>query len=92
MENITQEAFTDCESSMSMSGKLIFNLRLADVIDIMAGSTKEHQDFSTRVERSSSTYGMRIRIPNSKGMMNSTKRGAKTAISIDGNLLGYVNY
>ena len=50
------------------------------------------RNLSTRVERSSSGYGMKVSIPKSKGVVNSITRGAKTAISTGGNLLGDVDH
>ena len=57
LENIMQEA---------INGRPLCNLRFVDDIDLMAGSTEEHQDFSIRVERSSSAYGIEVSTQKSK--------------------------
>jgi len=66
LENIMQKALTNYDSSFSINGRPICNLRFVDDIDLMAGSTEEHQDFSIRVERSSSAYGIEVSTQKSK--------------------------
>jgi len=83
-ENIMQGALTNYDSSISINGRTICNLRFADDFDLMAGSTEEHQDLSTRVERSRSWYGGQH--------LEEQREGVNTPISMGGNLLGDVDH
>ena len=72
-ENIMQEALTNYDSSISLTGRPICNLRFTDDIELVVGSTEEHKHLSTQVERSSSsTYGMEFSNPKRKWMVNIT--------------------
>ena len=92
LENIMQEALTNFETSISIGGRPLSNLRFADDIDLMAGDGGEHQDLSTRVERSSGAYGMEVSNPKSKGMVNSAVQGTRTAVTMCGELLEDVDH
>ena len=76
MENITQEPLTNYDSSISINGRPIYNLRFAYDIDVMVASTEEHQDVSTHAERSSRACGMEGSTRKIKGTVNSIIRGA----------------
>ena len=83
---------TNYDSSISINGRPISNLRYADDIHLMAGNTEKHQDLATRVERNSSAHRMEVSTAKSKRMVNSITRMAKTAISMGGNLLEDVDH
>ncbi|KAI8503836.1 hypothetical protein Bbelb_188070 [Branchiostoma belcheri] len=87
LENIMQEALTDFESSISIGGRQLSNLRFADDIDLMAGSEDEHQDLSTRVDSRSTAYGMEVSTSKSKGMINGPTPDARTTVSMGGEVL-----
>ena len=87
-----QEALSGFESSISIDGRQLSNLRFADDIDLMAGSEDEHQELSTRVENSSAAYGMEVSTSKSKGMINSTLSDARTSVTMAGEVLEDVDF
>ena len=50
LKNIKQETLIDFNTTTSIGGRPICNLRLADDIDFIGGSENKLQDLTTRVE------------------------------------------
>ena len=72
LQKIMQETLHDHRASISISGRPICNLRLADDIDLMGGSNGELQDLTNRLVDRASTYGMGVSTEESKTMTDST--------------------
>ena len=49
-------------SSISVDGRLLWNLKLADDIDLLAGTNEEIQELIDQLSSSETRYGMEIRI------------------------------
>ena len=76
LENIMRETTHDFESTISIGGRVISNLRFADDIDLMGGSNNELQDLTDRLERRAGAYGMEVSSEKSKVMVNSANNTA----------------
>ena len=87
LENIMQEALINFESTISIGGRQLCNLRFADDIDLMGRSEKELQDLTTRLENSASSYGMEISSEKSKILVNSDSQSTATNIVMNGEKL-----
>ena len=68
-----QETLHDHNTSVSIGGRPICNLRFADDIDLMGGSICKLQDFTNRLLDKATAYGMEVRTEKSKIMTNSTE-------------------
>ena len=75
------DALHDHESTVSIGGRKISNLRFADDIDGLAGSEKELSDLIYRLNRSCNAYGMEISAEKTKIMTNSYANGLQNDIS-----------
>ena len=71
LENIMRETLQDFNSTVSIGGQTINNLRFADDIDLMGGSNQELQDLTDRLTARSGAYGMEVSSEKSKVMVNS---------------------
>ena len=71
LENIMRETLQDFNSTVSIGGRTISNLRFADDIDLMGGSNHELQDLTDRLTTRSGAYGMEVSNEKSKVMANS---------------------
>ena len=71
LENIMRETLLNFESTISIGGRKVNNLRFADDIDLMGGSNSELQDLTDRLARRSDAYGMEVSSEKSKVMVNS---------------------
>ena len=85
------ETLHDFQTSISIGGRPICNLRFADDIDLMAGSEAELQDLTTRLEKAAGRYGMEISSEKSKIMVNSNTHQAATSITLNGQMLEEVD-
>jgi len=70
LERIVQEALQEHETSITLGGQRICNLRFADDIDLMAGSNQELQELTDRLASSAANYGIEISTEKSKVMAN----------------------
>lgn len=85
-----RETLQDFESTISIEGRIINNLRFADDIDLMGGSNSELQDLTNRLARSAGAYGMEISSEKSKVMVNSANN-TPAEISMNGQQLEEVD-
>ena len=67
-----KETLHDYHTSISIDGRPISNLRIADVVDIKGGSNGEFQDLTNRLEDRATAYGTEVSKEKSKIMTNST--------------------
>ena len=81
LENM-RETLHNFESTISIGGRIISNLRFADDIDLMGGSNDELQELKDRLSNSAREYGMEISSDKSKVMVNS---GDNTTVQISMN-------
>ena len=91
LENIMQETLFDFHTSITIGGRPICNLRFADDIDLMGGSEAELQDLTTRLEETSTAYGMEVSAEKSKILVNSHNQQAPTNIMLNGQKLEEVD-
>ena len=54
------ETIHDHHTSISIGGRPICNLRIADHIDLMGGSNNEFQDLTSRLVDKATAYGMEV--------------------------------
>ena len=81
LENIMLETLHDFQTSISIGGRPICNLRFADDIDLMAGSEAE----------AAGRYGMGVSPEKSKIMVNSHTHQTTTSITLIGQKLEEVD-
>lgn len=86
LENIMREALHDFQSTISMGGRVVSNLRFADDIDLMGGSNQELQDLTSRLVERAGAYGMEVSSEKSKVMVNSANN-TNAQISMNGQQL-----
>lgn len=90
LENIMDEALEEFQTSISIGGRPICNLRFADDIDLMGKSEAELQDLTTRLEEVARAYGMEISAEKSKILVNSINKTAPANITMNGQTLEVV--
>ncbi|MGL4418375.1 MAG: reverse transcriptase domain-containing protein [Plesiomonas shigelloides] len=90
LEKIMQETLHDHQTSISIGGRPLSNLRFADDIDLMAGSNTELQNLTNKLSRIAGSYGMEISTDKSKVMTNSTN-DRNNKIYVNGQRLEEVN-
>ena len=66
------DALEDREGTVSIGGRTITNLRLADDIDGLAGEEKELANLVEHFDKASTAYGMEISAEKTKLMTNNT--------------------
>ena len=59
-KKIMQEALYDHNTSISIGGRPVCNLRFVDDIDLLCGSNGEVQDLANRLVDRSTVYGMEV--------------------------------
>ena len=79
-------ALEDHEGTVSIGGRTITNLRLADDIDSLAGEEEELAKLVERLDKASTAYGMEISAEKTKLMSNNTS-GINTQIKVNGQKL-----
>ena len=79
-------ALEDHEGTVSIGGRTITNLCLADGIDGLAEEYKELANLVERLDKASTAYGMEICAENTKLMTNNTS-GINTEIKVNGQKL-----
>ena len=77
-ERIMQETLENYNSTVSIGGRQISNLRFADDIDLMAGSNDDLQVLTDRLVTCASAYGMEVSAEKSKVMVNSRAKTHST--------------
>ena len=60
LELIMTDTLEDFESTVSVGGRKVNNLRLADEIDLLGGSNEELIDLTRRLDRIATAHGMEI--------------------------------
>ncbi len=73
LEQIMLETLQDHQTSISINGRAICNLRFADDIDLLAGSNQELQELTKKLVERAGAYAMEISTEKSKVMVNSIK-------------------
>ena len=91
LERIMQEALSDFDSTVSIGGRPLCNLRFADDIDLIGRDEEELQDLTTRLEESAGKFGMEISAEKSKVLVNSNKDTPQTHIIMNGETLEQVD-
>ena len=88
LERIMTDVLEDYESTVSIGGRTITNLRFADDSDGLAGEEEELANLVERLDKASTTYGMEISTEKTKLMTNNTN-GSNTEIRVNGLKLSY---
>jgi len=89
LERIMSDALEDHEGSVSVGGRTITNLRIADDIDGLAGDEEEMESLVNRLNQASLRYGMEINAEKTKLMKNNPS-GIQKEIRVNGQKLGTV--
>ena len=79
-------ALEDHESTVSIGGRTITNLRFADDIDGIAGEEEELANLVEHLDKASTAYGMEISTKKTKIMTNNTS-GINKEIKVNGQKL-----
>ena len=75
------DALEDHEGIVSIGGRTVTNLRIADDIDGLAGEEEELAKLVERLDKASTAYGMEISAEKTKLMTNNTS-GINTEIKV----------
>ena len=84
------DALHDHETSISIGGRKVCNLRFADDIDLLAGTNEELQELTDKLNKSAAAFGMEISSEKSKVMVNTT-RNTHASITLNGQTLDEVD-
>ena len=80
-QDISQvKSLSDLDSTVSIGGRPLCNLRFADDIDLIGRDDEELQDLTTRLEESAGKFGIEISAEKSKVLVNSNKDTPQTHI------------
>ena len=82
LERIMTDALEDHESTVSIRGRTITNLRFADDIDGLAREEEELADLVERLDKASTAYDMEVSAEKTKLMTNNTS-GINTEIKVN---------
>ena len=77
------DALEDHEGTVSIGGRTITNLHVADDIDGLAGEEEELANLAERLDKASTAYSMEISAEKTKLMTNTTS-GINTEIKVNG--------
>ena len=80
------DALEEYNSTVSIEGRTITNLRFADDIDGLAGEEEELVNLVEHLEKASTAYSMEISAKKTKLMTNNTS-GINTEIKVNGQKL-----
>ena len=83
------DALEHHEGTVSIGGRIITYLRLADDIDGLAGEGEELTKLVERLDKGSTAYGMEVSAAKTKLLTNNTS-GINTEIKVSGQKLGTV--
>ncbi|PVD27098.1 hypothetical protein C0Q70_12249 [Pomacea canaliculata] len=72
LEKIMRNSLAEHQTSVSIGGRPISNLRFADDIDLMAGSNSGLQSLTDKLDACSKAYGMEISTEKSKVLVTAT--------------------
>ncbi|GFO35505.1 endonuclease-reverse transcriptase [Plakobranchus ocellatus] len=86
LERIMTDALEDHCGTVSIGGRPIINLRLADDINGLAGNECERASLVEQLDKASSNFGMEINAEKTKIMTNS-KESSKKEIKVNGQIL-----
>ena len=86
LERIMEDALEDHEGTVSIGGRTITNLSLADDIDGLAGEVEELANIVKRLHKAFIAYVMEISTEKTKLMTNNTS-GINTEIKVNGRKL-----
>ena len=92
LERIMTDALEDHQSTVSIGGRVVSNLRFADDIDGLAGSQDELAELIKRLDSSCSDYGMEISAEKTKVMVNSHVGNLETEFKVKDSVLQIVNH
>ena len=91
LERIMSDALEGHESTVSIGGRNVSNLRFADDIDGLAGSEEELANLIKRLDDSCSSYGMEISAEKTKVMTNSHVKNIKSEFKVKDSALQVVD-
>ena len=91
LERIMADALEDHDSSVSIGGRNVSNLRFADDIDGLAGSQEELAQLIKRLDESCSAFGMEISAEKTKVMTNTHVKDLQTEFKVKDSVLQIVN-
>ena len=91
LERIMTDALEDHQSTVSIGGRCVSNLRFADDIDGLAGSQEELAELIRRFDESCSAYGMEISAEKTKVMTNVHVKDLQTQFRVRDSVLEIVN-
>ena len=91
LERIMTDALEEHESTVSIGGRTVSNLRFADDIDGLAGSDVELAELIKRLDDSCSLYGMEISAEKTKVMTNIHVKNLQTEFKVKDSVLQTVN-
>jgi len=90
LERIMQETLQDHQSTITIGGRVVSNLRFADDIDLLAGSHTELQSLTDSLYRNARAFGMEVSTEKSKIMRHSVN-AQQIPISMNGEILEEVD-
>ena len=85
------DALENHQSTVSIGGRCVNNLRFADDIDGLAGSQEELAELIRRLDESCSAYGMEISAEKTKVMTNVHVKDLQTQFKVKDSVLEIVN-
>ena len=91
LERIMTDALEEHESTVSIGGRTVSNLRFADDIDGLAGSDVELAELIKRLDDSCSSYGMEISAEKTKVMTNTHVKNLQTEFKVKDSVLQIVD-
>ena len=80
------DALEDHKGTVSIGGRTIIDLRVADDVDGLAGEEEEVAKLVERLDKASTTFGIEISAEKTKLMTNNTS-GINTEIEVNGQRL-----
>ena len=90
LERIMRDTLHDHQTSISLGGRPLSNLKFADDIDLLGGSERELQVLTDRLTQYAGAFGMEVSTEKSKTMVNSTNN-LQATIHMNGEQLEHVN-
>ena len=91
LERIMTDALEEHESTVSIGGRVVSNLRFADDIDGLAGSADELSELIKKLDESCSSYGMEISAEKTKVMTNVHVKNLQSEFKVKDNILQIVD-
>merc|ERR1711860_267552 len=91
LEKIMTDALEGHQTTVSIGGRSVSNLRFADDIDGLAGSQEELAELIRRLDKSCSQYGMEISAEKTKVMTNVHVKDLQTQFKVKNSVLEVVN-